>query len=167
MPAIWNMVGKPILTAENSATIPGVSQRFRLPATKPNSLFQGAVCAAIFHDSIFDALSLELWSDRDGAPSKLIATSTNSWSKAQVDAQFTLDYKCVWLGFEFVPIPVRRLVWYHLALRATTYTGDATNHIAWRHSYPDAQYRDGLGFTIEAINAGAVPLEALIMASEF
>lgn len=162
----WNMIGKPITTADNVASIPVVSQRFRVPTTKFHSLLQGVGLGIIFHDATYAALGVELWADRDELPSVLIASSTTSWTKAQVDANYAEDYKCLFMGFEFTPYPLRKGTWYHLVLRPTTYTGDATNHIAWRHSYPDAQYRDALGFTIEAIKAAKVPLEAMIFAAE-
>ena len=163
----WNMIGKPITTAENSATIPGVFQRFRIPGPNPHMLLQGIGCGIIFHDPAFTALSAELWADDgSGSPSVLLATSLTSWLKTEIDAQYTLDYKCLWMGFEFTPYPLRRDVWYHLALRMTGYTGNDTNHIAWRHSYPDAQYQTNLGFTIEAKKAAKVPLEAMIFAAE-
>lgn len=147
-----------------AASIPTVSQRFKIPTTKPHSLLQGAGLGVIFHDSLFTALSLELWSDRSGSPSKLIATSETAWTKTQVDARFPLDYKCVFMGFQFTPVSLRKGVWYHLALRATGYTGDTTNHIAWRHQYPDPAYP--VTFDEEVINAAWYPLEAMIFAAE-
>lgn len=167
MPSNLNVVGKPISTAENAATIPGVSQRFRLPATKPNSLLQGVGLGLVFHDSIYANLSVELWADRAGSPSLLLATSQTVWTKAQVDAAYPLDYKLLWIGFQFTPFPLRRETWYHLALRAGTYTGDDTNHIAWLHAYPDVIYGDALGFDIEAIKSAVVPLSAAVFAAEF
>lgn len=161
----WKMIGKPISTAEMALTVPTISQRWRLPTSKPNSLLQGAGVGLIFHDSLFTNLSLELWSDRSGSPSKLIATSQTTWTKTQVDAQFPLDYKVVFMGFEFTPVPIRKGVYYHLALRATGYTGNDDNHIAWRHQYPDPAY--AVSFDEEVVNAAWYPLEAMIFAAEF
>lgn len=162
-----NVIGKPISTAENSSTIPGVSQRFRLPTSKPHSLMQGVGLALVFHAATYTDLTVELWADRDGSPSKLIATSQTSWTQAEVDAELPLSYKLAWLGFEFTPVPLRKGVWYHIALRATGYTGDNTNHIAWVHQYPDPVYDDDLAFTVEAKKAGVMPLFATIFAAEF
>lgn len=164
----WNMVGKPISTAEMASTIPAISQRFRLPSTKAHSLLQGVGLGVIIHNATYDAISLELWSDRAGSPSKLIATSVNSWTKAEVDAYLPLEYKFISMGFEFTPISLRKSVWYHLAIRASTYTGNTANHIAWKHSYPDIAYQAGLtGIDIETIMAGISPLEAMVFAAEF
>lgn len=165
MPATWKMIGRPLSTADMAAAIPTVSQRFKVPTTKTHSLLQGAGLGVIFHAATFTALNLELWADRSGSPSKLIATSLNSWTKAQVDAQFPLDYKCVFMGFEFTPVPLRKGVDYHLALRASGYTGNTANHIAWRHQYPDPAYP--VQFTEEVCNAAWYPLEAMIFATEF
>lgn len=161
----WKMIGRPLSTADMAAAIPVVTQRIQLPTTKPKMLLQGAGLGVIFHDSIFTALTLELWADRAGSPSKLITTSTNQWTKAQVDAQFPLDYKCVFMGFEFTPVPLVRGIDYHLALRASGYTGNTDNHIAWRHQYPDPAYP--VAFDEEVCNAAWYPLEAMIFAAEF
>src|SRR3990167_7304567 len=132
----WNMVGNPITTADNGASIPTVYQRFRLPTTKFHGLLQGVGLGLIFHDAIYTALTVELWADTDGLPSALLATSSTTWTKTQIDALYPLDYKCLFIGFQFALFPLRKGTWYHLVLRPTVYTGDATNHIAWRNSYP-------------------------------
>lgn len=166
MPLEWEMVGKKITTADNAAAVPVVYQQFNLPATKRHSLLHGVGLWIVIHDAAFTALSVELWSDRSGAPGKLIATSTTSWTKVAIDALYPLDYKALFLGFGFTPVPIRKSVDYHFALRATGYTGNDANHVAWLHAYPEAPYTDGLGFTIEAKKAAVVPLFATVFAAE-
>lgn len=166
MPAKWTMIGKVITTADNSASIPVVSQKFRIPTTKQNSLLKGVGLGLIFHDAIYDDVYVELWSDRAGSPSKKIATSSTTWTKAQVDASYALDYKALYMGFQFSqPLPLRKGTYYHVVLRATNYTGDDTNHIAWRHAYPDPAYQSFVA-PLEAIDAASIFLETLIIAAE-
>lgn len=160
------IIGKKILTADN-ATIPVVTQKFRIPTTKNHSLLQGVGLALIFYNAIYDDVRVELWSDQGGSPSKLIATSATVRTKAQIDAQFPYDYKFIKMGFEFsAPITLKKGTYYHLALRPSNYTGDDTNHIAWKHSYPDPFYFSYSG-ELEAIDAASIFLEAAIFASEF
>lgn len=163
----WDMYGKPIETAEMAATVPVVTQRFQLPAAQPQSLLQGVSLGLILHSAIFTNISVELWSDRAGAPGALIAQSITQWTEAQIAARLPLEYKFFYAGFQFLPVSLRPEAWYHIAVRAAGYTGDATNHIAWRHSYADTQYTGGLTFDVEAIKATKCPLETLIYASEF
>jgi hypothetical protein len=142
-------IGKPLSTADVSASIPTVSQKFRIPTSGKNSLLRGVVTSFIFYgDPAFVALGIELWSDNGGSPSKLIASSTNTWSKAQ--CLTTEDHALRWLGFSFNKIPLKAGAYYHIVARPTTYTGNDGSHIAHRNGYPDPVYRTGLSLTFEA-----------------
>lgn len=161
------MVAKPISTAEMSSVVPAIYQRFKIPTTKTNCLLNGIGVAMVLYAAAYDEISLELWSDRDGLPGAKIADSSSVWTKDQIDAQFPLAYSFLYAGFEFAKVPLKKGAFYHVAIRATGYTGDATSFIAWCHAYPDTQYPDGLLFTVETIKAGIMPLVASIFASEF
>ena len=166
MSAVWNMIGRPIATADNDSTIPTIYQRFRLPAAGPTFMVQGVGLGVILHAAAFTDLSVEIWNDVAGVPTTKIATSLTAWTKAAIDAQFPLDYKFLYAGFQFSPLLLRAGVYYNLAVRLTGYTGDATSHVAWRQSYPDCQYPSALGFTVQAIDAAVMPLECNFFGSE-
>ena len=162
----WTMTGKQIFTADNSATIPVIAQKFKIPSTKSQSLLQGVGLGLIFYDAAFDDLRVELWADSSGSPAKLIATSSTVWTKAEIDAAYPLDYKFIRMGFKFdPPVTLKKGTDYHVAVRVANYTGDASSHIAWRHNYPDPFYDYSGG--IETIDAAKVFLEAAIFAAEF
>lgn len=152
----WRMLGKPIETAEMSASPPTVAQKFTLSAAEPNQLLKSIAVGIIAHDPSFTALTLELWSDQGGSPSKLIATSTSS--KVRSDLLPTADdYGVCFSGFEFAGVPLKSGASYWIALRATGYAYTSSSHLAWRLSYPDPQYRTGL--TLNATKSPNHPFE--------
>ena len=161
------VLAKPITTAEMSATVPLVFQRFRLPTTKNAALLQGIGLGLVLYNDSYTSLSLEIWSDLSGSPSQLLRTSTTTWTKAQVDAQFPKVYKLVYMGFEFDLLPMKPGTYYHVALRATGYTGDLNSHIAWRHAYPKPQYPNGLTLANSVRYAAKSPLEAVVFEADF
>lgn len=158
----WTMVGKPFATADMSATVPTLYWRFRIPTTGTEHFLKGAGAGVIFYGTpVFTALSAEIWSDQGSAPRKLIANSTTSWLKAQL---ITLAHGCKYVGFDFPAVPLFPGAYYHLALRASGYTGTNASHIAWKHSYPDPQYAPG--FTVETKKAGVMAFDSVIFAAE-
>lgn len=162
----WTMVGTPISTAEMATAIPSIYQRFRLPTTKFDSLLHGVGLGVILYgDPAFTNLYAELWADRDSAPISLLATTETVYTKAQLLTQYTHGYKYVGMKFQ-KPVQLKAGTYYHIALRASGYTGNDSSHLAWRHAYPDPQYSAGLGFTVEAIKAAKVPYETLFFCAE-
>lgn len=168
MTARWDMVGKPISTADMAAVIPTVFQPFGIPSLALPQVLKGIGVGLIFHASLFTNLTMEIWSDQGGSPAKLLATSTTTWTKAQIDAEFTTgSYRFSYVGFDFAGFAMKPGATYHLAVRATGYTGDDTNHIAWRHVYPDNPYAAEFSITpVEARKAAVMPYEAVIFAAE-
>lgn len=153
----WRMICKPLETAEMTVgNVPTVYQGFTLSSTAPSKLLRGVMVAVFAHNpNSFTGLCLELWSD-NGGPSKLIATSTNT--KVRADLLPTSDnYGICFLPFTFADIPLRAGAKYHLALKAVGYTYSSSAHLAWKHSFPDPQYRTGLTITI--VKAATMPLE--------
>lgn len=143
----WRMIGTTIFTAD-VAGVPSVTQRFRHP-TKSISLRGVQVGVILYNDPAFTALSLRVYSDRAGEPGKLLATSTNSWTKAQC---LLLEVNAIkFAGFTFEYLNLIAGEWYHLALIPTGYTGNDASHVGWRISYPNPQYPTGL--TLNAAKA--------------
>lgn len=159
----WRMIGKPITTAEMSATVPTIYQSVKISSGEPNRILKGLVAGVIFYNApSFTSLALEIWSDLGGSPGKLIATSTNSHLASTILANEDHAYRL--LGFTFSSVPMKDNQLYHVALRASSYTGDSTSHIAWRNSYPDPQYRTGL--TLNAAKGAKHPMELSLISAE-
>lgn len=148
----WRMIGQPIEDADLVAPI-GVSQKFRHPTSK--MIIAGAVVGLVIcDDPTFTSVRLKLYTDRNGTPGKLLATSTNSWTKAQVH---TLPTAKKDVGFSFTPITLQGNVWYHLVVDLVGYTYSAASHVAWRFDYPDPKYQ--LNLTLDAASAIQHPLD--------
>lgn len=160
----WDMVGKGITTAEMAQAIPAHFQRFRLPTTFPHSMLQGVGLGVIFYLPTYTNLFVEIWNDRQGLPTKKLATTT-TWAKTEVDAQFPKAYKFLYMGFDLAtPLMLRKGVYYNLALRGAGYTGDVSNHIAWRHAFPVSQYVQSQSLVL--VKAAKFPLESVLFTAE-
>ncbi len=155
----WRMISKPYTTAEMIGT-PTISQRF---TTSTNQALRGVAAGVlVYNNPAITALTMEIWTDRDSSAAVLIATSSTSYSKVQLLGVENSSYNLV--GFTFDDIALRSGGFYHLALRASGYTGDATSHVAWRKSYPDPQYRTGM--TLNAAKAANHHLEFSLITAE-
>lgn len=154
------LIGKPIETIEMSSA-QTVAQSFTLSSTGRNKLLQAVTVGLCVENPTMTSLTFELWSDNAGAPGKMIAQSTNAKTRAMLLP--TNNYGFGWFHFTFNKIPLRAGSTYWLVPRCTGYTYSANNHLAWKHAYPDPQYRTGL--TLSAIRGAEHPLEcSFIMA---
>lgn len=162
----WRMIYKPFFTADNSAAIPPMAQKFRLPADQDSKILAGLAAGVIFYGNpAFTAVKMEIWTDKGGSPGRLLATSTTEYAKAAI---LTLggagNSAYSQLGFAFPRIPMRAGMYYHAVLRFTGYTGIEASHAGWRQSYPDPQYRGGLN--IESIDTAKFPFEMSVLTLE-
>jgi hypothetical protein len=143
----WRMLVKPYASAEMTGA-PTVTQRFKVTAGEPDRLLYGVALGAILYgDPAFGVLTAELWSDRDGDAVRLLSVSTNSYAKAALLTTGTFAHKII--GFSFsTPYPLKAGTYYHIALRASSYTGSSTSFVGSRLSYPDPQYRNGVTLSV-------------------
>lgn len=159
----WRVIGKPISTADNASTKPVVSQRFSFDGLDDDQILEGVGVGIIFlNDVSFSSIGVELWSDENDSPGTLLAESETEYSKDELLINEIHALK--FAGFKFAPVPLKRGIKYRIALRMQNYTGDDASHIAWRYSYPDPQYVDGL--TLNAAKAATHPLELSIFAAK-
>lgn len=143
----WKMIGRTIDTAD-VAGVPALTQRFRHPSY--SFILKGVQMGVILcNDPDFATLEARIYADKNGSPGRLIAVSTNSWSKAEVLLAEANGLK--FAGFDFDFVNMKGGKWYHLALVPTAYTGDYDSHVGWRVSYPDPQYP--LNLTLTAAKA--------------
>ena len=111
----------------------------------------------VFNDPPFTALNMKVYANDENAasptPSKLLYTSSNTWTKANVH---TSDHACKELYFQFDDICLRRNTWYHFVINGTGYTGSTSSFLAWKNSYPDPIYPEGVTLSKEKL--GSYPL---------
>lgn len=149
-------IGVPILTAD-MAGVPVKSQRFRHPTN--SFTMAGCVWGLIKYNSpTFSNVYLNLYADRGGSVGKLIATSTTSYTSAEIA---TMAHALKTAGFAFDKRYLQGSVWYHMVLMIAGYTGNSSSHIAYRHSYPDPQYVTGI--TTDAAHGDNHPFEMSII----
>lgn len=142
----WDHIVKPISTADAAAPVPNFWQKFQVTHGYRNQLLKEAVVGLMFYNTpSFGRVQLEVWSDENGSPGRLLATS-DSFSQAECNtAVFAYRIMC----FTFRPVPIKRNSYYHLTVRPTAYTGDGSAHIAWRQAFPNPANRTGLTLTLE------------------
>jgi hypothetical protein len=109
----------------------------------------------------FTSMVGKLYSDRSGSPGALIATSSNSFSKAQI---ITENSGVKEIYFLFDDISLSSNLYYHLVINCSGYTATANSHIAWRKAWPDPVYRAGWSQTFE--NLGIAPYFLTVIGAE-
>ncbi len=139
-------IGKPLSTAEAAASVPAtLYQTIRITTGYKNQLLRTALAGLFFYGNpSFTKVQLELWADRGGSPSRKLATS-DSYVPAECNTD-TFSYRT--MAFTFA-VALKKNTFYHVALRPTGYTGDASSHIAWRQAWPDPPYPAGITDTLE------------------
>lgn len=137
----WKQVGRPISTADNASTVPGVIQKFKLVTTVTPKVLRGISFGVVFYGNpVFTLLRAELWNEN---ATKLIAVSNNSYTKLQCLVTEQHAFKDV--GFTFDNVPLKPGALYSAALRPTVYTGNNSSHIAMRQVFPDPVYPTNVG----------------------
>lgn len=116
------------------------------------------VLVMIYNNPSFTGLTAKIYSDRGGVPLKLLHTSTNSWTKAQITAQ---DNGLREIYFEFSNIPLQAETRYHVVFQATGYTGTDDSHVAMMTYFPDIVYQEGL--TINQVYLSTMPIHLVIL----
>lgn len=156
------MLGKPIYTADNSASSPGVYQGFILPENLLVKAFRIGVIQ--YNDPSYTSLVLKLYGNRNGSPGKVIYTSSNSISKSTIASVEDHSYKETY--FEFTnPPALRGGEQYYAAIFINgAYVGDATSHLAWKTTWPDPIFDTGV--TENQAKAAKFPLQLSIIGSE-
>lgn len=144
---MWKAYGNVLLTADINGTTKTQAMKFR-----PNSdvVIRAVRSWFVFYNSpVFTALSLRIYEDQGGSAGKLLATSTNSHSMAEMS---TLAYAMKGTYFEFADISLKATNYYHVLPYATGYTGTDASHIGWVKGWPDNEYRTGLALDYEEIH---------------
>lgn len=145
---MWKVFGNVLETADINGTSKSQAMKIR---TNSNVVVKAIrTWFVFFNDPAFTSLSLRIYEDQAGQAGKLIATSTNSFTLAQVftDAASN-DYALKGLYFEFDEISLKGTSYYHVLPYAVGYTGTDSSHIAWVKGWPDNEYRTGLTLSYE------------------
>lgn len=109
----------------------------------------------IHNDPTFTSISFDVYSLSGTTPKKLICSSTNFLTKAQIHTQ---PYAVKGLRFDLADVAFRGTDWYALVPRAVGYSPTSTSYLVWKFGYPDPAYR--LNVPLGSIaNAGRSPYD--------
>lgn len=136
----WRMLGKPIYTADNSSSSPGVTQKFNVT----NNILLKSIRIGIIHynDPVYTTIQLKIYGDRNGSVGKLLLTSSNSIAKETISI---VDHAFKETYFEFSGYPIKTNTYYHASLFINgAYVGDNASHLAWKTTWPDPIFDTGI-----------------------
>jgi hypothetical protein len=152
----WAVWGKPITTAALSA---GVSQKVTFNS---NLVLKACrIWLVFYNDPALTSLSMKIYSDDNGSPKKLLHTSTNSPTKAQI---ITLENGVKEIYFDFNYPVFDADDSYHFVLTGSGYTGTDATHIAWRQAWPDPVY--DTNWTPTWVNVNQAPYSIYFIGSD-
>jgi hypothetical protein len=144
----WRVFGTFLETAD--LTTPNIAQKFR-PISQNLMVDCARVWIIGYGDPTFTALTGSIYADRDDAPGKLIAASTNTILKADLfidpvtgEPITPEDYFLKEVFFLFDKVPLRSTEWYHFAIQGTGYTAAENSALFWRRGWPDPVHRTNI-----------------------
>lgn len=114
-----------------------------------------------YNDPTFTNITMKLYYDGAGSRGDLLASSTTTWTKAQI---LTLDNGVNEVYFEFDDRTLDSGNYYHLVLMGTGSSFSESSHIAWRTGYPDPVYKDGISVSFN--NLLKFPYEFSLIGAE-
>jgi hypothetical protein len=145
---MWQVFGGILETAMIDGTSKAEAMRIRPNSDIVLRAMRTWFCA--YNDPVFTELRLRLYEDQGGNAGKLIATSTNAFTPAEIIVDPTNVAALKGVYFEFPDIALKGTNWYHVLPYATGYTGNDASHLAWVKGWPDNEYRTGLSLTYES-----------------
>jgi hypothetical protein len=116
-----------------------------------------------YNNATFTNVSMKIYSDNSNAPKKLLYTSSNSPTKAEI---FTDTNGVREFYFDFSTLPTLEAdTRYHFVINASGYTGSESSHLAWLKAWPDPYYRTNLSVTFELLHTA--PYALYFIGAEF
>lgn len=107
-------------------------------------------------------IGMKIYSNNGGVPGIVLATSSTTWTKAQLFASDSHGLTDAY--FVFSDLHLRANETYHVVLTLSGYTGSDSSHIAWMHSFPDPTYQTSVDMTFEGLLVS--PYELVIIGAE-
>jgi hypothetical protein len=138
--------GDPLETSEFTT---GKTKSIKMRPNK-NVVLKGIKTWLIFYNysAAITDICCKIYSDQSGSANALIASSTNTFTKADIITENN-GFKEIYFNFDEVSLHTS--TWYHFVLHSTGYTYSTSAHVAWRKAWPDPIYRTGLPLTFESL----------------
>jgi len=148
----WQVAYRQLDTADMSGT-PTVYQKVIFPRNVVIRGFQ--TWFVVYNNPTFTNIYFQVYSLQGTTPKKLIYTSTNVWTKAELH---TLAYGIKGFGMIFDDVVFRANETYAFVPRGTSYTGNTSAHLGWKLGFPDPAYRTNVPLLSRA-NMGRSPYD--------
>lgn len=113
-----------------------------------------------YNDPTFTSLTMKLYSR---GPGVLIASSTTTFTKAQILETYGNGVKGLYFNFSHVPLVDSDS--YDIVMSAVGYSPTSSAYLAWMQAYPDPVYQTGLTINRDMINRMPYFIESVIGAS--
>lgn len=108
-----------------------------------NSIIRAARTWVIyFDDPVYTSLNMKIYSNDNNAPKKLLHTSTDVRTIAEIRESGTIAGVRE-IYFNFADINVKANDTYHFVINAVGYTPAGDSHLAWMKGFPDPVYAGG------------------------
>lgn len=136
---MWLVWGERFETADLSS-----NQRVFQPVTFNKNIVLKA-CKTWFiinGNPTYTNVYMEIWSNENNAPKRLLYTSSNVVTKTTLCDENN-GVREAYFDFDMLPTFQENDI-YHFVPRATGYTGAQASHLAWKKSYPDPVYKTGI-----------------------
>lgn len=147
----WTVYGKTWEAGELTGT--AMSQAVILPN---NTILKGIRTWIIgYNDPDFDTLNCKIYGNdaSDDSPSKLLFTSSDSRTKAEIQITDVNWHKEIY--FTFSDVVLKGGDTYHFAINSPTYNYSSSSFLSWRIAWPDPVYIEN--WTPTLVNSNRAP----------
>lgn len=156
----WSVIGNWLATAELDGTTLTPQE------VKFNDEIILRACRTwfiLYNDPALTSIEMRIYSDDNGSPGKILYTSTNAVTKAELLTGGNTNgiRECF---FEFDNPTFNGNDTYHFVPVATGYTGVDGTHIAWKKGWPDPVYRTGV--TTNYVSAARAPYDLYFIGAD-
>lgn len=120
----------------------------------------------VINDPVFTDLNMKIYSNEivsgDNTPVKLLHTSTDSRTKAEVH---TLEHGVKEIYFTFNDVPLQSETFYNFVINGTGYVPTGSSYLAWMKAFPDPVYSNNFTPSLETLNIA--PYQIYAIGSDF
>lgn len=156
---VWTIFGYPY---ENASDMTDTSI-FQPVVIPDNIIVKGfRTWIAYQGDPTYTDINMKIYSNLAGSPAKLLHTSTDSRTKAEI--QLVEDHGIKEIYFTFDDINLRSGDTYHVVLNGTGYSPTASSFLIWRAAWPDPVYTTNYTPTTSNLTLSPKFLSAFIAA---
>lgn len=158
----WRVWGDDFTSSDFTST-----NKFQTFKTNKDVVLKGfRTWVIVINDPIFTNMNAKIYSNEvrsgDNTPVKLLTTSTDSRSKAEVH---TLEHGVKEIYFTFNDFPLQKDTLYNLVINGSGYSPTDSSYLAWMKAFPDAVYPND--FTVAWEKLYQSPYQVYMIGGEY